>query len=56
MGMATPVVDTCHSSMCTPLTHMEQVAHSKAAPVFLCVLIMRAEAERKFVGLRPGPS
>lgn len=36
MGMATPVVDTCHPSMCTPLTHMEQVAHSKAARFPLC--------------------
>lgn len=52
--MAAHVVDTRHPSMCTPLTHIEQVAHSKAAPVLLCVLIMRAEAERKFVGLRPG--
>lgn len=55
MGMAIRVVDTCHPSMCTPLTHMEQVAHLKAAPVSLCVVIMRAEAERKIVGLRSGP-
>lgn len=54
MGMASPVVDTHHPSMCTLLTHMEQVVHSKTTPV-LCMLIVRAEDEREFVGLRPGP-
>jgi hypothetical protein len=55
MGETTHEVDTHHPSMCTLLTHIKQVAHLKAAPILLCVLIMRAEAERKFVGMRPGP-
>lgn len=54
MGMTTPVADTHHPSKCTTLTHMEQGAHSKPAPVLLCVLIVRTEAEGGFVGLRPG--